>query len=504
MGSGREINPSLWVATAPDALTEASTQASGSFDIVVIGAGITGLTTARLLASEGSSVAVVEAGAICSGVTTYTTAKVTALQQTTLSAIAERHGGERAAMYAAANLAAVDAVAARVAEDAIDCDFERAPACTYTEVDEKLDAVVGEHEACTKAGLATRLDTATELPYPVRAAVWLDEQAQFHPRRYCLGLAAALRSSGGTIFEHTRALDVEDVDGKCTVTTDRGTVQADRVVVATLLPFLSAGGFFARAHPYRSYAMAVRTRADRVRGMYISAESPTRSIRSTPDGWLIIGGEGHKVGQDADTTRRYAALGDWASERFAVDEIGYRWSAHDYETIDGVPYVGSATSGSERILVATGFRKWGMSNGTAAAMILADLIAGRHNPWAEAFDATRLAPGASIKRLIAENLDVGRRFVADRIRSWRPRPSGELTPGEGDVVEVDGEAVAAFRDESGGLHAVSATCTHLGCRVTFNTAERSWDCPCHGSRFDTDGRLIQGPAVEDLASKRSS
>jgi glycine/D-amino acid oxidase-like deaminating enzyme/nitrite reductase/ring-hydroxylating ferredoxin subunit len=504
MGSLREVNPSLWVATAPDALSETPATASGSFDVVVIGAGITGLTTARLLASEGSSVAVVEAGAVCSGVTAYTTAKVTALQRTTLSEIVDRHGAERAAMYAAANAAAVGTVAARVADDAIDCEFERAPACTYAETDDELDAIVAEHEACAHAGLATRLDAATELPYPVRAAVWLDDQAQFHPRRYCLGLAAALRSAGGTIFEHTRALAVEEADGGCTVTTDQGPVQGDRVVVATLLPFLAVGGFFARAHPYRSYALAVRTGGDRLRGMYISAEAPTRSVRSTPDGWLIIGGESHKVGQDTDTTRRYAALGDWATARFSLEEIGYRWSAQDYESVDGLPYVGSASSGSERIVVATGFRKWGMSNGTAAAMILTDQLAGRSNPWAEAFDATRLAPGASVKRLVTENLDAGKRFVADRVRSWRPRPAAELVPGEGDIVELDGAAVAAFRDDAGGIHAVSATCTHLGCRVTFNTAEQSWDCPCHGSRFDVEGSVIQGPAVEDLASKPTS
>jgi len=503
MGRRREVNPSLWVAAETDAPIDAAMEPSGSFDVVVIGAGITGMTTARLLASEGSSVAVIEADAVCSGVTAYTTAKVTALQRTTLSEIAGRHGGERAAMYAAANRAAVDAVAARVAEDAIDCDFERAPACTYTEADDGMDAIAAEHEACTRAGLATRLDTATELPYPVRAAVWLDDQAQFHPRRYCRGLARALLSAGGTIFEHARALDIEESDRGCTVTTDRGAVRGDRVVVATLLPFLARGGFFARAHPYRSYALAVRTGAERPRGMYISAEAPTRSVRSTSDGWVIIGGEGHKVGQDPDTTRRYAALAGWASERFSVDDIGYRWAAHDYESVDGMPYVGAVTSGSDRTFVATGFRKWGMSNGTAAAAILTDLIAGRPNPWAEAFDATRLAPGASVKRLVAENLDAGKRLVADRIRTWRPRPAGELAPGEGDIVEVDGDVVAAFRDEAGALHAVSATCTHLGCRVTFNTAERSWDCPCHGSRFDVEGNVIQGPAVENLVPRRT-
>jgi glycine/D-amino acid oxidase-like deaminating enzyme/nitrite reductase/ring-hydroxylating ferredoxin subunit len=503
MGSLREANPSLWVATTRGGDTSPGVLPSDAFDVVVIGAGITGLTTARLLAAEGSSVAVLEAGDVCSGVTAYTTAKVTALQRTTVSEITERHGATRAAMYAAANHAAVETVARLVADDGIDCDFERASACTYTEADD-LGAIEAEHDACTKAGLRTHLESSTDLPYAVRAAVWLDEQAQLHPRKYCLGLADALQASGGSIFERTRALDVTEANDGCTIATDRGEINAGVVVAATLLPFLNAGGFFARAHPFRSYAMAIRTGSERPRGMYISAESPTRSVRSTPDGWVIVGGEGHKVGQDDDTRQRYATLDQWTRDRFDVEETGYRWSAQDYEAVDGIPYVGRATSATARVLVATGFRKWGMSNGTAAAMILTDLIAGRSNPWAETFDSTRLKPGASVKKLVTDNLDVGKRFVADRIRSWRPRPAEELQIGEGDVVELDGETVAGFRDDNGALHIVAANCTHLGCRLAFNTAEKSWDCPCHGSRFDIDGSVLQGPAVEDLVTRQSS
>ena len=504
MGSLRETNPSLWVATTAEEGEASSAPVTGRYDVVVLGAGIAGLTTARLLVAEGASVAVIEAGALCSGVTAYTTAKVTALQRTTLSEVTERHGAERAAMYAAANADAVEVMARLVAEDGIDCQFERAAACTYTEDEGEVAAVEAEHRACTAAGLATRLDAGTELPWGVKAAVWLDDQAQIHPRRYCLGLAGAIRSRGGTVFERVRGLDVKESDEGCTVRTDKGEVQAANVVVATHLPFLDVGGFFARAHAYRSYAMAVRIEGSRPAGMYISVESPTRSLRPALDDWLIVGGEGHKVGHDDDTRRRYQALEAWARERFAVTAVDYRWSAQDYESVDGLPYVGRLTPGRQRTWVATGFRKWGISNGTAAAVLLTDAISGRANPHAAAFDATRLAPGSSIRKLVTENLDVGKRFVADRVRSLRPRPVEELAPGEGDVVSCDGETVAAFRDDDGALHTVAATCTHLGCRVTFNTAERSWDCPCHGSRFDVDGRVLQGPAVADLAPKGPS
>lgn len=503
MGTLHETNPSLWVATTADTAAGRSSAAlPESADVVVVGAGITGLTTARLLADEGASVTVLDAGPVAAGVTGYTTAKVTALQRTTGSEIAKRHGRERADGYLQANRAAVELVADLVAADAIDCDLERAPACTYTQTPDQVATIEAEAEALQAAGLLARVDAATELPFPVASAVWLDDQLQFHPRRYCLGLAAAVTTRGGAVHDHVRVTDIAEESDGCTVTTEQGSLRAQHVVVATHLPFPKEGAYFARAHPYRSYAVAVRLAGDRPRGMYISAESPTRSVRSTADGWVVLGGEGHKVGHDDDTRERYRVLEAWATEHFDIEAIAYRWSAQDYETVDGVPYIGPLTDHHDRVWTATGFRKWGMSNGTVAALILADSVAGRVSPWAETFDSRRRAPKASAKTFVVENAEVGVRFVGDRLKARNAPPAAELQPGEGGLVDVDGRTVAGYRDDDGTLHAVSATCTHLGCRVAFNTAERSWDCPCHGSRFDVDGRVIQGPAVADLAAER--
>jgi glycine/D-amino acid oxidase-like deaminating enzyme/nitrite reductase/ring-hydroxylating ferredoxin subunit len=500
MGSLRETNPSLWVATSP---CTAYPPLSGDIhaDVAVVGGGITGLTAATLLHQEGRRVVVAEAGRVGSGVTGYTTAKLAALHGLVYDDLSRAYGDTGAAQYAEANLAAIAEVAALVARHGIDCDLEWRPAYTYTCDQSKVDKVWAEVAAARRMGLAASFTTETELPWPVAGAVRVDGQAQLHPRRYCIGLAAAVAGGGSRVFERTRALGVDEEEDGCTVRTDGGTVTADHVVVATHLPFLDRGAFFARCHPVRSYALSARLEGPVPQGMYLAADSPTRSVRSAfveGEQVAILGGEGHKVGQDEDTRQRYGSLEGWAREHFAVRAVTHRWSAQDYVPVDRVPFVGPLSPGSERVLVATGYSKWGMTNGTAAARILADRIAGRDNAWASFFDTGRLNPRQSVKELLEENADVVKRFVGDRLRTETGRGVGDLGRGQAAVVAAGGERVAAYRDDTGALHAVSPVCTHLGCTVTWNTAETTWDCPCHGSRFTVDGKVIQGPALEDL------
>jgi glycine/D-amino acid oxidase-like deaminating enzyme/nitrite reductase/ring-hydroxylating ferredoxin subunit len=502
MGSLNERNRSLWIGTTPETHYPAL-RTPVEVDVAVIGAGITGLSVATLLKRSGVRVAVIEAGRVASGVTGYTTAKITSLHGLVYARLVQEFGLDQAQRYADANQAAIEQVATFVREDGIDCDFQRMAAYTYTEDPERVADIEAEVEASRQLGLPGSYTESTGLPYPVRAAVRFDDQALFHPRKYCLALAERIPGDGSHLFEMTRATDIDD-GAPCTVTTEHGTVRAGQVVLATQIPFLDRGGFFAKTSPSRSYALAAQIDGVLPEGMYLSADKPARSIRPHSlenQTFLLVGGEGHKVGQDEDTRRRYAALEDWAHDRFPVRSIDYRWSAQDYMPADGVPYIGRLTAGSDKLFVATGFKKWGMTTGTLAGMMISDAILDRDNPWAPLYDATRLDLSYSAKALIAENLDVARRFVGDRL-AIRSAPSlEELSRGEGNIVEVNGERVAAYRDEAGMLHTVSPYCAHLGCVVTWNTAETTWDCPCHGSRYDVDGRAIQGPTVRDLEAR---
>jgi glycine/D-amino acid oxidase-like deaminating enzyme/nitrite reductase/ring-hydroxylating ferredoxin subunit len=500
-GEGIATNPSVWLASAPP-VPFPVLQGPRRVDVAVIGGGITGLTTALLLQRGGATVAVIERRQIATGTTGFTTAKVSALHGLTYADLIARHGEEKATVYADANQTAVERIAALVEELQIDCDFERQAAYTYTLLDEHASDIAAEVAAAGRVGLPARHADDTGLPFPVRAAIRLDGQAQFHPRRYCLALADAL-GRDSVIVEQTAVLDVEEHPDHAVVHTDRGDIEADQVVIATLLPFLDRGGFFAKAHPTRSYAAALRLESDRVpAGMYLSVESPVRSIRPLQLGderGLLVGGGGHRTGEADDTAPYYADLEQWARETFDVVSVEHRWSAQDFVTVDSIPYVGRSPR-TTRTFVATGFKKWGMTNGTAAAMLLADLVAGRDHPWAATFDAGRIADSRSVGQLVKDNAAVAKHYVSDRVAHLRASSTLEnLDPGSGGVVKIGSKTVGAYRDPAGAVHAVGLTCTHLGCHLRWNTAETTWDCPCHGSRFDIDGAVLEGPATKPLA-----
>jgi glycine/D-amino acid oxidase-like deaminating enzyme/nitrite reductase/ring-hydroxylating ferredoxin subunit len=492
---------SLWLDTGPAQPEHPALDEEIRADVAVIGGGIVGITTALLLAEAGADVALIEANRLARGVSGHTTAKVSSQHGLIYERLDSKFGAEAARTYGEANQAGLEWIAAR--SEGIDCDFRRRAAYAYVTSDSEREKVEGETEAAIAAGLPARLVDSTPLPYPVAAAVRFDDQAEFHVRKYLLGLAEQLSASGGHIYDDTRAVEVDE-DQDLIVKTPGGRVTAGHVVVATHYPFLDRSLVFARAYPQRSYAIACRITGPAPEGMFISADSPTRSVRSVPLGdqeLLLVGGEGHKTGTGGDTEERYRRLEEFAREHWEVETIEYRWSSQDPATADGLPYVGPLTPRTDRVLMATGFAKWGISNGTAAALILARLVQGGTHPWAPLFNPSRLNLRAAAPTLVKETAEVGGHFVGDRVKHRGTRPIEDLAPGEGDIVSHDDEKVAGYRDDDGKLVAVSTRCTHLGCQVNWNTAERSWDCPCHGSRFAPDGEVLHGPAVHRLERK---
>ncbi|MGH8957466.1 MAG: FAD-dependent oxidoreductase [Acidimicrobiia bacterium] len=469
-------------------------------DVVVVRAGINGLTAALFLQREGLRVAVVEAHQVGSGTTGGTTGKVTSQHSLIYQKLVRQHGAEVAQMYAMANQEAIDLVEGLVADTSAECGFTRASAFVYAIEEDDLSALAQEHEAAARLGLPSRLAVPADVPFDVAGALEFTDQAYLHPIRYCDALARQLVRLGGRLFEGTRIRRFKEDRGGVEVAGETGAVAAPTAIIATLLPFVDRSGFFARARPSRSYGVAARLKTAPPAGMYISSGSPVRSFRPWPEGGktgIIVVGESHATGDKAATPGRWGELERWAREHFDVESFEYRWSAQDYLTVDGIPYVGRSPL-TRHAYVATGFRKWGLSNGTAAARILSDLILERENPYAAAFAPGRLGGPTGIGKLVRDNLQVGWDFAGDFVARFSVPPLSELAPGEGGLVDVDGKTVAAYRHPSGEVKMVSATCTHLGCTVHWNDAEDTWDCPCHGSRFDIEGAVLNGPATAPL------
>ncbi|MFE0332206.1 FAD-dependent oxidoreductase [Streptomyces sp. NPDC003753] len=497
---------SYWIETAPGVPRPALTE-DITVDVAVVGGGVAGLSTAWEVARGGRSVAVLEAGRLAEGVTGYTTAKLSALHSLVYQRLRRTRGADGARLYGRSQLEAIGRAAELVDELGIDCDWETAPAFTYATDHDRVSELRAEAEAAREAGLPAEFVTDTDLPFPVAGAVRVADQVQFHPRKYLLALAEELARGGGQLYEHTRVVGLHEGE-PCRLTTEAGhTVTARDVVVATHYPIFDRAMLFARLSPRREVVLTAPIDAGRApRGMYITPEENTRSIRTTPyqDGTrlLIVTGE-HFTPGTSDTGEHLTRLADWATEHFGPLEFRHRWATQDNDSSDTVPLVGLLHPASRHTYVATGFGGWGLSGGVMAGLLLSALIDGREPPWAQLYDPRRV--GTVLREapaFLKYQAKVAQHFVGDRVAPFIGGGSvDDVAPGDGAVLRVGGHVCAVSRDDSGQLHAVSARCTHLGCLVAFNRAEQAWECPCHGSRFDTDGRVLQGPAVRPLEQR---
>lgn len=452
-------------------------------DVAVIGAGLAGVLTAYALQCQGKNVVVLEADRIGSGQTAGTTAKITAQHGLIYDKLIRRYGEEKASVYARANKAAIEAYEYIIKEKKIDCDFKRVPAYLYsTEDDRKLKK---EAEAANRLGIRAHFTMETELPFQVKGAVCFENQAQFHPLLFLKAVAKEL-----TVYEKTKVLSVRGHE----VRTEKGTVSARQIVFATHYPITNIPGFyFLRQHQERSYVLAV-SGAEKPKGIYYGVDQKGISFRSTKQG-LLLGGGGHRTGENPKGGA-YGQL-ERAAKEYYPDcvEIG-RWSAQDCMPHDGLPFIGRYSIFRPYWYVATGFQKWGMTGAMLSAIIICDLICGRANPYERLFKPQRLHFFASLGALLK---DVGEsvKGLCKGFFHLPFRTVDSLADGHGGVVRIGFKRFACYKDNLGNLHRISARCPHMGCQLEWNPDERSWDCPCHGSRYDVDGRLLDDPAQKE-------
>ncbi|WP_197280020.1 FAD-dependent oxidoreductase [Bacillus sp. FJAT-27251] len=473
-------------------------QGDTNVEVAVVGAGMTGMTAAYLLAKEGRKVALIEAGKVFNGTSGHTTAKVTTQHGLIYDELISHFGEEKARLYYQANDQALQFIKNIVREHQIDCDFSEEDAYIYTNSSQKMQSLIDEYEAYQKLGIKnTEYLSEIEILVEHKAAIAMRSQAQFHPLKYLKHLSEEFTKLGGQIFEHTTAVDIEEGNEPVVTTRDGHKVYCQQMIIASHFPFYDTKGFyFSRLEPSRSYVLAVKPEKKFPGGMYINAEKPTRSLRSAAfngEHLILFGGHEHHTGKEKNTHQYYEALEAFARETYGISQIPYRWSAQDPISLDKLPFVGRYSPTVDNIYVATGYRKWGMTNSTNAALLLTDRIMGRDNPFTELFDPNRFHADPDVKKFISMNAVVAK----DLIKSKLDRPSTDpqsLKNDEGAAVMINGERAGAYRDENGVLHLVDTTCTHMGCELEWNNGERSWDCPCHGSRFSYKGEVMEGPA----------
>ncbi|MED1094944.1 MULTISPECIES: FAD-dependent oxidoreductase [Bacillus] len=477
-------------------------------DVTIVGGGITGITAAYELTKKGYSVVVIDANELLNGTTGHTTAKITAQHSLIYHELIQHMGVPKARLYYESNRAVITYIQNIVKEHQISCDFSPQDAILWTEDESAIKKLRQEEEAYKQIGIDR--EWLDELPLPVKSkgALVMKNQAQFHPLAYLKVLLEQIVEQGGEIYEHTVAVDIEDTDNADhpkVLLKNGKKISSKYVLICSHFPFYDSGFYFSKLHADRSYVMAIKPKSPFPGGMYLNIDTPVRSLRETMHNGekiLLVGGESHQTGQGYDTEAYYTALEDFSEKTFGIDQIISRWSAQDLISLDKLPYIGPITRKKEKILIATAYKKWGMTSGTLAAQLLTDYVTGNTNRSHELYRPGRFYPDPSIKKFIQENSDVAAHLTEGKIDSPEIGP-GEVGKDEGMVVNVNGYRTGAYRDESGKLFLVDTTCTHMGCEVEWNSGDRTWDCPCHGSRFSHTGDVIEGPAIEPLAKRDS-
>ena len=453
-------------------------------DVLVIGAGIAGILTAYMLKQKGREVVVIDAAEIASGNTKNTTAKITSQHDLIYSKLITEFGERKARQYAKANELAIKKYKEIIEDRRIECDFEEKPAYVYSL--NEVDVLKEEVEAAKKLGIDAQFVQEANLPFKINGALKFNNQAQFNPLKFLKDISNEL-----VIYENTRALEIKEN----LVVTSGGNITAKNIVVATHYPIMNAPGYyFMKMHQERSYVLALENKSE-IDGMYIDLNKEGYSFR-TYNNLLLLGGISHRTGENEEGGS-YDELRKVAKRLYPKAKEKYHWSAQDCMTIDGIPYIGRYSSETPNIYVATGFNKWGMTSSMVSAMIISDMILEKENDFSEIFSPRRFDLSLSINNIANDLIETAKNFIAQKVYI----PSSEIEHiknGHGGIIEYNGEKVGVYKNKEGKEFFVSTKCTHLGCQLSWNADELTWDCPCHGSRFDYKGRLIGSPATKDL------
>jgi len=469
-------------------------------EVVVIGAGITGVLAAYMLAKKGKQVILLEKDTIAMGTTGHTTAKLTVQHGLVYDELINHFGIEKTHTYVKSQYEAMTEIKKIIKEESIDCAYEVEDAILYTNDEENSKKLERELKAYHQLGLDAK--AIHHLPFnsiPFRAGISLADQVQFHPVQFVEGLITSLKKMNVPIYENTLAVDIKN-DPQLVVKTKKYDIKCDHVVVATHFPIYDPLKMFStKMYPSRSYVTAFTSDEDYPGGMYLSIDQTKHSLRSysmNEKKIRLFGGESHDTGKYTDTNNPFEKLINFADQHLPVKEWRYKWSAQDYTTLDKIPYIGKTNDDTE-IYIATGYRKWGMTNSAVAAKLMTDLITENNSPYKELYKPTRFNSDPDVKEIMKNTGNVAKELIKGKIKTGN-ETINELHPGEATKIRDDINIIGVYKDENEKIHAVDTTCTHLGCEVNWNDAEKSWDCPCHGSRFNKDGEVLEGPAIEPL------
>ena len=453
-------------------------------DIAIIGAGMAGLLTAYMLNKSGRNVVVIDAKSIGSGNTKNTTAKITSQHDLIYNKLIKEFGEEKARQYAKANELAIKKYKEIIDEEKIDCDFEEKDAYVYSLND--TQNIKDECEAAKKLGIDAELVNEVSLPFDIEGALKFKHQAQFNPLKFLKPISEKL-----AIYENTRALEIKEN----LVVTNGGNISANHIIVATHFPFVNVPGYyFMRMHQERSYVLALENAQD-VNGMYIDNDKNGYSFRNYKN-LLLLGGVSQRTGEN-ENGGAYEKLRKVAKELYPNCIEKYHWSAQDCIALDTIPYIGHYSSKIPNLYVATGFKKWGMTSSMVASMIISDMILENENDFSELFSPKRFDMSASMKNAANDIIITAKNFIAQRI-DIPEEHIDNIEKGNGGIIEYKGQKAGVYKDKDGKVFAVKTKCPHLGCELHWNADELTWDCPCHGSRFDYKGNWVESPATKSL------